>query len=237
MGIISLENKHLLKGRLVSEGKTRFVCTIEIEGTTTSASIPMSCKIGNLLALNNNEILVEKQVHKQKYPYKLFAVKQGESFVPVSGSFANDIAFAFFSGQCPNLTREKTFSHYRADLFDNTTKTVIEVKSLIGKEKSLVLPNNDSKRTINQLKKIKNLQVEGFSTHFCFVLFSQNVSEILLNTSSQFAVHFAAARELGMKVTILSVFCANRKNVCFEKSDMPIRNITKGQKSVSSKES
>ena len=96
--------------------------------------------------------------------YSLHAVKIGRQFVLVNLSEVNRIfseqiyrrRFSFL-GSRKNVCREHIVRGYKADLFIEDSSTLIEIKTLLASERSARFPSIDSKRSIGQLLKLKEL--------------------------------------------------------------------------------
>ena len=195
-------------GIFVEELKNRFLCLVKIDGVETVCYIPSSCHLGNFLNLVGKTVLLKPTTTPNaRTQYAVYAVKYGKSFITVNLSesnavVANSINKRYFSflGKRNNVLREYKIDNYRADIFIQNSKTIVEVKGLLSVEKSAKFPTVYSERAITQLNKIAELIVSGYKAVFIIVSHGYGVKNIKINADdTDFYAAFSNCVQLGMQ--------------------------------------
>lgn len=152
-------------GTFVQETKNRFLCTVAIDSVEVECYIPSSCRLSNFLDLQGRTvILTPNQDKTARTRFAVYAVKIGRQFILLNLSKPNRIIEAeiqkrrfSFLGKRDHVFHEKTIEGYKCDLYIENTKTIIEIKSILCFEETVVFPTVFSERGIKQLAKIAEL--------------------------------------------------------------------------------
>lgn len=205
-----MDEKTYKVGRFVCEKKNRFLCIVNIDGVYTECYIPSSCRLDNFIKLAGKEVLlIRNSSLNSRTEYAVFAVKCKRNYLILRSSEANEIIwrdikgrrFAFL-GTRRKIRREVNVEGYKADIFIEDTKTIIEIKSIISTGVNVVFPTVYSERAINQLKKIYILLGQGYQIDYIFVSLNPYIREIHLSnqeTQKEFAQIFKSCIDNGMK--------------------------------------
>lgn len=205
---------NLLEGKFLTEHNSRFLCTVCVDGEEMTCYVPSSCKLGNLIDLNNRTVLLKKNSSaKTRTKYAVYAVKYGRNYIllnlaQVNNVIASQLHRRFFSslGHRKSVFQEKYIEGYRADLFIQDTHTLIEVKTLLSLEKNAHFPSVHSERAITQLYKLDRLLDEGYNVCYLIVSLTPRVKEIQIsNASSEFYDLFQRCVRKGMTVHAVSI--------------------------------
>jgi len=216
------DKQTLVYGIFKEELKNRFLCTVNINGIDLTCYIPSSCRLSNFVDLTGRTvILVETTTPKARTKYAVFAFEYKNSYILTNLSLANKIIeyniknrrFSFL-GKRKLVSRETVVGKYKADLFIEDTKTLIEIKSLLSFERKAVFPSVYSERAINQLVEISKLLDNGYKACYIFVSLNPFVKKIKINSSiRKYYKLFLQCREKGMSVFGVSVKLINGKPV------------------------
>lgn len=198
-------NTEVYKANLISEGKTRFICIVEYNENIIECYVPNTCKLSKLIPLSNNEILITKNLHKTKRTqYTLFAIKIFEEFLIVNTSIANKIVYnCILDKHNTIILPERKIENYKSDFYIPDKTTIVEVKSIISMEETLIIPNGFSIRAINQLEKLNELLKNEYSVDYYFVVFDNNCLSITLNTTTEYGNRINFCVEQGMNLKVL----------------------------------
>ncbi|OQB13594.1 MAG: putative DNA-binding transcriptional regulator [Firmicutes bacterium ADurb.Bin193] len=205
----------LIVGTFIKEEKNRFICRVRVSGIETVCYIPSSCRLSNFIDLEGRQVLLKPNAsRKTRTEYSVFAVKYKRGFIPVNLSLANRVVeeqiknrrFSFL-GNRKNVIREAMIDGYKADLYISDTQTIIEIKSILSFEKETVFPTVYSERALNQLIKIKELLLQGYTVHYMLISLNPVVKQITLNQNmSDFYEHFLECIALGMQCCGYSIY-------------------------------
>ncbi len=67
-------NAKVCEAKLISEGKTRFICDVDYQGKSIECYVPNTCKLSKLIHLNHNDVLITKNLREtNRTQYTLFA--------------------------------------------------------------------------------------------------------------------------------------------------------------------
>lgn len=175
------------KGIFKYELKNRFRCIVEIDGVDTLCYIPSSSKLGNYLNLKNKEVLL-RQTESQKTRLAIYAIKHKHNYITLDMNTPNQVVeseikrrYFSFLGKRSNVQKEKSICGYKSDIFISETNTIIEIKSMLSKEKHALFPTVHSDRANQQLSKISELLDSGYNVCYCFVSLNPYVRSITLN--------------------------------------------------------
>ncbi len=195
-------------GRFISESKNRFLCTVEINGVEEICYIASSCRLDNFIDLRGKNVLLRKNKRESSSTqYSVLGVKHKRSYILLNTSWANkametDLHSRRFSfiGTRSEIKKEAVVNGYRSDFFIPSSKTIIEVKSVISTSTAAVFPTVFSERTIHQLEAIESLLSEGYKACFFIVSLNPYVKEIKLLKDTECYKILSKCVDLGLIV-------------------------------------
>ena len=223
-----IANMGLLEGSFIKELKNRFLCEVKINNESVVCYVPSSCHIGNFLQLEGKRVLLmPSQGSKTRTPYALFAVPFKKSFILLNSSIANkaiEVSIKsrkfYFLGKRSDVVREHNVAGYRADLFLPSTKTIIEVKSVISLNERATFPTVFSERTLKQLDTILKYLKSGYKACFMIVSLHPYLKSIELDVKSEFYALIVKCIDLGM---ILKAYtCRLKDNSIIIEKEIPV---------------
>lgn len=200
------------KGIFKYELKNRFLCLVNINGADTICYIPSSSKLGNYLDLKNKEVLL-KPTKSEKTHLAVYAIRYKKNYITLDMNTPNQVIeseikrrYFSFLGKRSNVQKERRVCGYKCDLFINDTNTIIEIKSILSREKHALFPTVHSDRAIQQLTKISELLDKGYNVCYCFVSLNPYVNSIALNNDEcDYYTLFNKCTEKGMMVKGFSI--------------------------------
>ena len=204
----SVTLKEYAYGIFVRELKNRFLCEVKIDGKVEECYVPSSCHLSNFLQLKGKKVIL---VHTQgKHPrtrYALYAMPYKRNYIVLNTSLSNTAIensihsrrFSFL-GKRNEIIREHCIDEYKADIYIPTSKTIIEIKSVLSSTDTAVFPTVYSERTQNQLKSIQALLDEGYKVCFIIVSLNPYLKEIVINKDTEFYVELTRCIEKGMEL-------------------------------------
>lgn len=180
------------RGVFIKELKNRFLAEVELNGKIELCYLPSSCKLSPLIDLSGRETLllpIKKKNSRTKYA--AYAVKDGKNYILLNLGQCNNIIekeihrrlFSFL-GKRERLLHEINVAGYKADLFIEDTNTVIEIKSILSTTKKTRFPSVQSKRALEQLKKLSSLLNKGYAVCYIFVSVNQETKVISIDESN-----------------------------------------------------
>lgn len=195
-----------IEGVFVKELKNRFLCEVLVNGESTVCYVPSSCHLSNFLDLTNKKVLlVPTQTPNSRTKYALFAVPFKRSYLILNTSMANaavanSLRKARFSylGKRKTILNEHKVDDYKADVYIQDSRTIIEIKSIIATTNSGMFPTVYSERTIKQLKKLHELISKGYKISFIIVSLTPYLKEILIDNNTEFYKEFVTCIKQGM---------------------------------------
>lgn len=195
-----------IEGVFVKELKNRFLCEVLVNGESTVCYVPSSCHLSNFLDLTNKKVLlVLTQTPNSRTKYALFAVPFKRSYLILNTSMANaavanSLRKARFSylGKRKTILNEHKVDDYKADVYIQDSRTIIEIKSIIATTNSGIFPTVYSERTIKQLKKLHELISKGYKISFIIVSLTPYLKEILIDNNTEFYKEFVTCIKQGM---------------------------------------
>lgn len=178
-----------VSGIFLREHKTRFLCSVELEGQEVECYIPASCKLSKFVNLSGKQVILQPvKKSEARTHYAVYAAKIGRSYVLLNLTEANRIVedqlyrrYFSFLGKRKHIQRECTVQGYKADLFIEDTNTLIEVKTLLAFNQEGSFPSMDSKRAVQQLEKISSLLDSGYKVCYLILSLSPAVKKIAVN--------------------------------------------------------
>ena len=195
-------------GVFIRELKNRFLCEVKINGIVEECYVPSSCHLSNFLQLEGRRVLlVPTQTPNSRTKYALFAVPFKKNYIVLNTSMANRAIegglrgrrFSYL-GKRKEWLKEHKIDGYKADLYIPSTKTIIEIKSIISTKEPAIFPTVYSERTINQLKQIQQLLLNGYRICFMIVSLHPYVKNVTIDKSTEFYLELSKCLEAGLIV-------------------------------------
>ena len=217
--------QNLIEGVFIKEHKTRFLCEVSVNENNVTCYVPISCKISKLIELNNNSVLLSRTQDKHaKTKYSLFAIKANKEYIVINTGIINKVVGKYIENNVPKgvIKPEFIINNYKSDFFIEKNKVIVEVKSIISREKNVVLPNMVSKRSIEQLKNIYHLLQKEYLAEYYFVCLTQNIKLITVNIDSDYGQELKKCIDIGMKTKILKILFANNNIILNETEENKI---------------
>ena len=193
-------------GRFVRELKNRFLCEVKIDGKVEECYVPSSCHLSNFLQLKGKRVvLVPTQGKNPRTRYALYAAPYRKNYIVLNTSLSNiaiekgihNRRFSYL-GKREDVQKEYSIEGYKADIYIPTTKTIIEIKSVLSIKDEAVFPTVYSERTQNQLKSIQEMLDKGYKVAFIIVSLNPYIKEITIDKSTAFYVELTKCIEKGM---------------------------------------
>ncbi|WP_181217589.1 DNA/RNA nuclease SfsA [Bacillus subtilis] len=180
----------LVEAVFVKESKNRFLCEVLIDNALEECYVSSSSRLQNYIKLKNKKVWLTRNRKKGRTKYALFAVQYYNKYILLNLNKVNDFLVEYLSlTNMQNnfeLYKEKFIDNYKADIILQDEKNslrniIIEAKGIIGVNNEMLFPKVHSDRAIEQLKKIKNLLIEGKNVEYFFVSLSPIVKTVTLN--------------------------------------------------------
>lgn len=201
-------NSIYTSGVFIRELKNRFLCEVKIDGKVEECYVPSSCHLSNFLQLDGKRVLlVPIQTPSSRTKYALFAVPFKKNYIVLNTSMANRAIesglrgrrFSYL-GKRKKWLKEHKIDGYKADLYIPSTKTIVEIKSIISTKEPANFPTVYSERTINQLKQIQQLLLNGYRVCFMIVSLHPYVKNVTIDRSTEFYSELSKCLEVGLIV-------------------------------------
>lgn len=198
-----------IEGIFVKELKNRFLCEVLISGISTVCYVPSSCHLGNFLALKGKKVLLAPtSTPNARTSYSLYAVPYKRSYIVLNTSMANRAVesslqrrqFSFL-GKRTHIFTEHRVDKYKADLYIENTKTIIEVKSVLSLDKAAKFPTVFSERSLTQLAKLREFLACGYRVHYCIVSLNPYVKSIQILSNTAFRPMLDECLSSGMTIS------------------------------------
>ena len=164
-------------GKFITESKNRFRCVVEINGIATPCYIASSCRLDNFVDLKGKAVLLMPTLGKNTTTkYTVCGLKYKQSYILLNSSLANSAVqhsigsrrFSFL-GKRTDAQREHTIDGYKADLYLPSSKTIIEIKSIITTSAQAEFGAIHSDRFLHQLTKMEELLKMGYAVKLFIV--------------------------------------------------------------------
>ena len=197
-----------ISGVFVRELKNRFLCEVKINGKVEECYVPSSCHLSNFLQLEGKRVLlIPTQTPNSRTKYALFAVPFKKNYIVLNTSMSNraiedGLQGRHFSylGKRKKWIKEHKIDGYKADLYIPSTKTIIEIKSIISLREPAIFPTVYSERTINQLRHIQQLLLDGYRVCFFIVSLHPYVKAVTIDKNSEFYIELSKCLSMGLVV-------------------------------------
>lgn len=211
---MNIFDNQLIKGIFLKEIKNRFLCMVRIDNEIYECYVPSSSRLENYINLKNKEVLLlSNKGNNTRTKYSVFAVRYRNKYILLNQNLANKlIEYELTQGLIDNLglnsklKKEFLIGGYKADFYEEQTRTIIENKTIIDISKEAVFPVVYSERAVEQLKKLDILLHEGYKVNYNFVSLSPFVQRIAINPYfNDFYKQFMNCMEKNMKVNAYSL--------------------------------
>jgi DNA-binding sugar fermentation-stimulating protein len=168
------------------EEKTRFLCTVLLDGKEELCYVPSSCKLGSLIKLEGELVWLRPIERKSsKMRYSLYAVKKRQGWVLLNLAEVNNVirsqitrrVFSYL-GARKEIQTEKMIEGYKADLFLPESNTVIEVKTVLTEDRMGYFSILQAGRTEKQLKQLRELLEKKYKVCYLIVALNPKTKEI-----------------------------------------------------------
>ena len=206
--MLNIINFKLHKAVFMSEGKGRFVCNILYNDEILECYVPITCKLSSLISLADKEVLIRETTKAAKRTkYTLFAVQNDKDYLIVDTGFANHIVKEILT-ETKNgdlFYPEQVVEKYKCDFYSKTSKTLVEVKSIITTDQVLLIPNMKTQRAIIQLQNICSLLSKGYRAEYFIVAFAPKIEKIEFDTKERVGKLLAEVIRLGGKISCIKI--------------------------------
>lgn len=210
-------NPRFVIGTFKKELKNRFLCEAQIDGEDVICYVPSSCHLSNFLQLEGKKVLlVPTKAPNSRTPYALFAVPYKRNYIVLNTSMANraienSIQGKRFSylGKRKDGIKEHTIDGYKADLFFPSTKTIVEVKSVISISDHAKFPTVYSERTLKQLASILDLLQKGYKVCLAIVSLHPYIKALDIDMCTEFYDKLVKCVDAGL---IIKAYASRLKN-------------------------
>lgn len=224
----SIDLSSCIEGVFVRELKNRFLCEVLVSDVATVCYVPSSCHLSNFISLQGKRVLlVPTSTPGSRTKLALFAVPFKRSYIILNSSLANQAVLASinsrwfsFLGRRKHVLAEHKINNYKADLFIEDTKTIIEVKSVLAVDDEAIFPTVFSERSLEQLLAIKNLLAQGYLVHYCIVSLNPYVKRIQIANGDAF--HTQLLECIGHGMTFSGHTCRFHENRISISKQVPI---------------
>ena len=195
-------------GKFKRELKNRFLCEVQIDGRDVVCYVPSSCHLSNFLQLEGKRvILIPTQTPNSRTKYALFAVPFKKNYIVLNTSMANRAVecgligrrFSYL-GKRKEWLKEHKIDGYKADLYIPSSKTIIEIKSIISTSDAAIFPTVYSERTIKQLNQIEELLHKGYKVYFMIVSLHPYIKNITIDKNTEFYLELRKCLNAGLVV-------------------------------------
>lgn len=196
------------RGIFKYELKNRFLCEVNINGEDIVCYVPSSCHLSHFLSLEGKEVLVvPTHALNARTKYSIFAVPYKKNYIILNTSMANravenSIKNRRFSylGKRDLVIKEHVVDGYKSDLYIPSSKTIIEIKSVISLTQVANFPTVYSERTLLQLKKLQELLLKGYKVVLMIVSLNPYVKELQLNKNTSFYTELKKCVDCGLQI-------------------------------------
>lgn len=201
-------NPGCIIGTFKKELKNRFLCEVQINRKNVVCYVPSSCHLSNFLKLDGKSVLlIPTRTPKSRTPYSLFAVPYKRNYIVLNTSMANraiecsikERRFSYL-GKRNDGIKEHTIDGYKTDLYLPSTKTIIEVKSIISLSSNAKFPTLYSERALKQFSAIFELLQKGYRVYYMIVSLHPYIKNVDIDTSTEFYAELLRCLNAGLIV-------------------------------------
>ncbi len=216
----------LVKGIFIREEKTRFLCTVEIDGRKELCYVPSSCKLGKLISLEGETVCLKPIDNKKSdLNYGLFAVKKKQSWVLLNLAEANNVLenqlhrrlFAYL-GKRRRIQREKKIQDYKSDIYLPESETVIEIKTVLTEKRIGYFPTIESQRMKAQMSQLLGLFEEGYK--IIYLIIALNPATKSIEITDEMKTTFLKCISMGMQCKGYSIRFKDEKPIIYRQIDI-----------------
>lgn len=210
-----------IEGIYLGEDKRRFLCHVLIGQKEHECYLPSSCKMSKLLDLQGKIVLLSPIKNKKtRTKYTVVAVKMEKGLIPINLAGINDVVadclklrtFSFL-GTRRTILREAQIEGYKADIYIEDTKTLIEIKTVMSLKREALFPTVYSLRAEKQLEKILELQ-EKYKVVYIFAILNPMTKKVVLNPDMKnYQYLFDKCLEKGMECRVVVIDVDETGNV------------------------
>lgn len=206
--------KAIVYGIFKEELKNRFLCLVTVGSSDVVCYIPASCRLSNFLDMPGRQVMLLPNTSRDaRTRYSIYAVEYQHRFVLLNLSKANRVIeerirsrrFSYL-GKRTNVLREHLVDGYKADLYLEDTKTIIEIKSILSFARDALFPSVYTERGIRQLEKLYELLNKGYKVAYVFVAMNSQMRLVRLNQEmTEYAQLFHSCIAAGMQCYAYSI--------------------------------
>lgn len=217
-----------VEGTFIQELKNRFLCEVLISNISTVCYVPSSCHLSNFLSLQGKKVLlIPTAAPKARTRFALFAIPYKRNYIILNTSMANRAMenslqsrqFSFL-GRRRTILAEHHIEGYKADLYIEDTKTIIEVKSVLSVDEHAIFPTVYSERSLSQIKRLKAFLQQGYRVHYDIVSLNPYVKGIVINSDTAYGQLIKDCNTIGM--TFFAHSCYYSNGLVILKKRLPI---------------
>jgi len=218
-----------IEGIFVEECKNRFLCMVEVDGTTEMCYVASSANLKNFLNLSGKTVLLSENKGKQtRTRYTLFAVKLRSQYALLNLNMINsflDAGAVYLLGKqqiAQIAEREKRITaEYKCDLFyGGNNPVVVEAKAVLSDCALVHFPSVQCYRNEKQLKALEQILDSGLDVYYCLVVISPTIKDIELRKNAAFLDALSRCIRAGMTLRVVRLNISSEKNVSLENDRM-----------------
>lgn len=199
-------------GIFVREEKNRFLCTVLVDGSEQRCYVPSSSRLSNYITLNGKRVLLTPiKTKAASMKLALVATRWRRSYIILNSSLVNALIENCITGRRffylekrRNIMREVMVEQYKADLYIEDSKTIIEIKTVLSMDESALYPTVYSERSIEQLHLLKKQLLNGYRVCYIIVSLNPYTKEIVVSNDSKWTRIVQECIDLGM---MLKTYC------------------------------
>lgn len=206
-------NSILTEAIFERELNNRFLCECKIGDVLEVVYVPSSCRLSNFCDFSGKTVLLRRNKGKNcKTRYALYAILHNDTTSLVYLSDANEIvcneiierSFVHVDNGCSIIEKEVVVDDYKCDLYIPSTRTIIEIKTVLSFEKSILFPNIDSTRAKRQLRQLNHLLDKQYNVIYILIALNDITRIIEIDSQREYSTLLKKNLEKGMH---LYAFC------------------------------
>jgi len=183
-------NTPIITGTFIREEAHRFLCTVRVNSEEVECYIPCSSHLDHFIDLVGKRVLLipNKQANSRT-AYSVLAVKHNRHNILLNTSLANKAAYHYITynkfksyGKDCIISCEKSVHEYKSDILIEwqSTREVVEIKSVISINAKSLFPTVYSKRAIKQLENFLKFP-DSIRIHYWLISLSPYIEEVSVN--------------------------------------------------------
>lgn len=210
----------LIPGIYKLESKRRFSCEVEVNGKIESCYVASSAKLEQFIELKNKKVKLSINNASSKFKYSLWSVEHEGKEILLNLKKVNElieiliIKENLLKKSYTSIKKEKYIKNFKSDLLLETENDfeIVEIKTVITDQEKAIFPNLNSKRSVEQLKKIQELLKQGYKVKYIIAALSPYIETVELNPEYlEFTRLFKQCKFLGMEVLIVKLYQINKE--------------------------